>query len=103
MDERTLRLVSHPTRRHVISALRDRETPITCTLDTADLDSSIVMEEAAQRRLIELFHIHLPKLDDADVIAWDRDHEKVTKGSNFDECCTVLDEISNHDEREFDL
>ncbi|WP_157972572.1 hypothetical protein [Saliphagus sp. LR7] len=102
MDERTLRLISHPIRRRIICALRDAETPIECPLDIAELDSGIVRKEVAQRRQIELFHIHLPKLDDADVIAWDREQENVAKGSNFDKCRILLDEITIHDESEVD-
>lgn len=102
MDERILRLVSHPIRRRIIWTLRNRETPIKCPLEIADLDSGIVQKEVAHRRQIELFHIHLPKLDDADVIVWDRDHENVSKGSNFDECCILLDVLITLDGVETD-
>lgn len=102
MDERMLRIVSDPARRRIIRVLRYRETPVEFTPDVTDLDCGIIDEEMAQCRLIELFHVHLPKLEDAGVITWNRDQETVAEGFRFDEICAVLDRVTDHDEKELD-
>lgn len=40
---------------------------------------------ADKKREIQLYHSHLPKLDDMDYIEWDRDHGTIVKGSNWEE------------------
>lgn len=44
-------------------------------------DSSRSEEEL----LIELRHVHLPKLESADVIDWDRDDDRVSRGPAFEQ------------------
>ncbi|WP_265110617.1 DUF7344 domain-containing protein [Halosolutus halophilus] len=38
-----------------------------------------------ERRWIELYHIHLPKLEDAGLINWDTEDHVITKGPRFEE------------------
>lgn len=45
---------------------------------------------------LELRHTHLPKLEEAGHIEWDRDTGAITKGSRFDEIEPLLDLIETH-------
>lgn len=48
---------------------------------------------------LALYHIHLPKLDDAGLIEWDRDQNQVSKGPKFR---TVVDLLGGLDEADSD-
>lgn len=48
---------------------------------------------------LALYHIHLPKLDDAGLIEWDRDRNQVSKGPKFK---TVVDLLGGLDETDSD-
>lgn len=63
-------------RRTVLSVLSDRER----RMDLESLAEAVVAaedgragEDAVQRTRVRLYHVHLPKLDDADLVAFDRD------------------------------
>jgi predicted transcriptional regulator len=43
-----------------------------------------------------MYHTHLPKLEEAGFIRWDRDRHEVHKGPNFDEIRPLLELIENH-------
>jgi len=45
---------------------------------------------------LTLTHNHLPKLDDAGYIEWDRDTGEISKGPRFDEIEPLLELIENH-------
>jgi hypothetical protein len=45
---------------------------------------------------IELFHNHLPKLDDLGYITWDREEGTIRKGPNWDEIEPVLGLLVAH-------
>jgi hypothetical protein len=47
---------------------------------------------------IELDHVHLPKLDAAGYIEWNRESGEVMKGPQYDEIETFLTLIENHAE-----
>lgn len=49
---------------------------------------------------IALYHIHLPKLDEAGLIEWDRDRNQVSKGPRFK---TVVDLLGRPDETHGDV
>ncbi len=49
---------------------------------------------------LALYHIHLPKLDDAGLIEWDRDRNQVSKGPRFK---TVVDLLERLDETDSDI
>ncbi|WP_336344953.1 DUF7344 domain-containing protein [Halalkalicoccus ordinarius] len=48
---------------------------------------------------LALYHIHLPKLEDAGLIEWDRDRNQVSKGPKFR---TVVDLLGRLDETDSD-
>ncbi|WP_311173478.1 hypothetical protein [Halobellus ordinarius] len=45
---------------------------------------------------IELYHVHLPKLEAAGYIEWNRKTSEVMKGPRYDEVETFLTLIENH-------
>ena len=45
---------------------------------------------------IELTHTHLPKLDDAGYIDWDRETREISKGPRFEEIEPFLELLENH-------
>jgi len=53
---------------------------------------------AEMSRLVEMRHVHLPKLVDYGFIEWDRDKNEVSKGPKFDEIQPLLELLENHDE-----
>lgn len=59
-----------------------REIADRIATDEAD---SIVREEDEKRVYVALYQCHLPKLEDADVVEWDRDAKMVAAGRYFDE------------------
>jgi hypothetical protein len=51
--------------------------------------------DAEHRLQIEMYHVHLPKLDDYGYIEWDKDAHEVAKGPRFDELLPLLDCVVN--------
>lgn len=45
---------------------------------------------------IELIHHHLPKLEGADYIEWDRQRGELSKGQQFDQVAPLLELVENH-------
>jgi hypothetical protein len=48
---------------------------------------------------IQLYHVHLPKLDDQRLVEWDRDAQTVSRGPRFDEVEPVLRLLAENSER----
>lgn len=53
-------------------------------------------EEDRTEREITLAHNHLPTLEEAGYIEWDRDTGEISKGPRFDEIEPFLELIENH-------
>ncbi|MFB6130057.1 MAG: ArsR/SmtB family transcription factor [Salinigranum sp.] len=77
---RLFKALSHPVRRRILLSLRDRNER-----DTAEL--------ASIRSELHLHHNHLPCLDDAGLIEWQRERNVVRLGARFDESRPILDWI----------
>jgi len=45
---------------------------------------------------LQLIHNHLPRLDEAGYIEWDRDGGTISKGPRYDEIKPLLDLMKNH-------
>lgn len=52
----------------------------------ADADETVV-----ERTYISLYHAHVPKLDDLEIIEFDRETETISKGDNAEQVLTVLE------------
>lgn len=81
-------ILSDRSRRSVLVALQNHDSPT--ALDIGDVD--------AIDREIMLRHYHLPKLEEAEYIEWDRERNAVRTGPRFDEIRPLLNLLSDHTE-----
>ena len=56
------------------------------------------LDSSTERAAIELTHVHLPKLEGAGYITWDRDAETFSRGPKFDEIEPFIDFFNEHTE-----
>jgi hypothetical protein len=65
--------------------------------DRVDIPDGVSFEEEDVARLqSELEHVHLPKLEAAGYISWDREQQEIRKGPKFDEIRPLLELIERH-------
>lgn len=65
--------------------------------DPVDLPNDVHLGETDRERLnAELYHNHLPKLEELGFIRWDRETNEVVKGPKFDEIRPLLQLIHEH-------
>ena len=66
-------------------------------LDSDDLPSKLLLRgsETVAELQEELHQTHLPLLEEAGFIEWDRETEMVSKGPRFDEILAILDSMEN--------
>lgn len=50
-----------------------------------------IRERGSRERVVELVHVHLPLLEDADLIEWDRESRTIARGPNYDELEPVIE------------
>jgi hypothetical protein len=77
-------LLASDRRRTVLAALDDRATPVELTALAAavarrEADTTGVGEDRLRRVTVALHHVHLPKLDDFGVVAYDPDARRVER------------------------
>ena len=77
-------LLSDRRRRHALECLRDRDAPLALAdlaRDVAARESNAspgdVSDDRAQGIRIDLYHVHLPKLDEAGLVAFDASERSV--------------------------
>lgn len=93
-------LLAKRHRRQVLEILREATPPLrTVELASRIADRDLETPTAEDRNVVQvaLYHHHLPRLKDADVVVYDEDEETVRPGVNFD---TVIDVLERA--REFD-
>jgi hypothetical protein len=78
-----LELLSNRHRRRLLTTLSAEGS--TTAVPVADDEAS----EADPVRLA-MYHIHLPKLDDAGLIEWDRDRNRASRGPKFETARDLL-------------
>ena len=86
--------VGHVQRRKLLVALlshnpQDDEPVVIDADESAD-------EEFA--RLVEMQHVHLPKLEEYGLIDWNRETNEVSKGPQFDEIRPLLELLRDHED-----
>jgi hypothetical protein len=93
VDE-VLNALAHIQRRKLLTALltHNPQKDESATIDSDESED----EELAQ--LIQMRHVHLPKLEDYGFINWDQNNNEVSKGPNFDKIRPVLELLTNHEE-----
>jgi hypothetical protein len=90
--DRIMEVLSKQKRRVILHALKQGDT-------TQLLQGS----DAPDDMEIELQHVHLPKLEAAGYIEWNRDTGEIAKGPQFDEIEPFLTLVETHaDELPFD-
>lgn len=90
-DERLNTIFSvlrHPTRRHILATIRDSQSHPSGGFA---LDDFLEDDGTSEDSPAGLHHSHLPKLDNAGFIDWDRQTNTVMRGPRFDEIESVLE------------
>lgn len=98
VDERTpldemLDVLSHTLRRHVLLDLRADNPRDADEFERRGAGSD---EERPEELNAELYHAHLPKLDRAGFIDWNRETGVVVRGPRFAEIAPLLDLMEAH-------
>ncbi len=79
-------MCSLDTQLHMLSDGRRRRLLITLAeANPQTIDHPRAENPESKQYRIEMQHIHLPKLADADLIDWDRKSGQITKGTGFEE------------------
>lgn len=100
--ETALKLLTNQQRRQILRRVAD--TPDGTTVDqlTQHLRGSDSLQPdgngSVEHRGIELHHVHLPKLQEANVIEYDTDQGTVHRGREFQDVLSLLELIDDHRE-----
>jgi hypothetical protein len=86
--------LSHPHRRHILLALTD-DSSAAVIQDPFDI---VITDVDPDILVIQLYHNHLPKLDDFGFIDWDQGSETVTRGDRFGDIEPLLELLNQHKE-----
>lgn len=85
--------LSHPTRRRILATMREQNSPGEDELETVEF---LPRGEPGDRIEIQLRHKHLPHLDEAEFIDWDRETDTITRGPRFEEIEPLLELMDDH-------
>lgn len=97
----SLELLANERRRYVIASLQEAPAPIAgadLAKRIADRESRPPSQSVEDHREIvhaSLYHCHLPKLADADVVSHDRDRNSVEPAANFESVSALWNDISD--------
>lgn len=100
--EKVLRLLADQQRRQILRRVAD--TPDGTTVDQLkshpEMTNSVNPDESGsvERREIDLHHVHLPKLREANVIEYDPRQGTVHRGREFQDVFSLLEVIDSHRE-----
>ena len=85
-----------PYRRRILLAVSDHN-PRDINEFTQDEFASVDADEADPEQVeLELFHSHLPKLDEKGYIDWSPETQTIRRGPNFDDIAPLLKLIGDH-------
>lgn len=90
-------LLTNRRRRALLEVVRESSTPLSTTRIAERIGERECTDPSDEDRraiYLSLYHHHLPRLDEADVVVYDADEGTVTPGLNFDDLVGVLDEVS---------
>ncbi|MFC4438841.1 MULTISPECIES: helix-turn-helix domain-containing protein [Natrialbaceae] len=90
--DRYLDILANKYRRRLLISLLDH-TPQNDARIPPDIH---VEDEDLENLKIQMVHRHLPKLEDAGFIIWDRETNEVRKGPRFDEIRALLQLMRDH-------
>lgn len=89
--------LAHERRRYLLYTLLNDDTWSLLDLARrlaaweADVSEADVDDELVQRVYVSLYHAHVPKLADLDIIEFDRETETLTRGKNAEQILNVLE------------
>lgn len=72
---------------------QDETDPQESQVELSEASVSEIDEKLAQ---MEMFHNHLPKLEELGYITWDRESGTISKGGNWDEVEPLLRLLQEH-------
>jgi hypothetical protein len=88
-----LSALSNPYRRQLLVALLEHNPQDSDDRDPLDILSGTEEPDVLET---ELFHRHLPKLDDMGFITWNRETDQISKGPRWEEIAPLLELIYTH-------
>lgn len=93
-------LLANSTRRHLVRILQDAPTAVSVPELAEQIATN--MEDADSHDVVKtitssLYHNHLPRLDDADVVDYNEEAGTVRPGVNFDTLLRTLETVGNTD------
>lgn len=91
LDE-LLDALRHPLRRQILTQLKAREPPESFGFE------ELIGDSARDSDAISLIHNHLPMLADFGLIDWNRKHNTVRRGPQFEEVESIIDALESHKE-----
>jgi len=92
--DRALDVLSHSHRRRVLTGLAGADAGAGEAFTPAQLRA----EGADRERFrLELYHKHLPKLERAGYVDWDRQRGAVRRGPNYDEVAPLVELMTAHE------
>ncbi|WP_306057696.1 hypothetical protein [Natronococcus wangiae] len=89
--DRVFDALSAEPRRQLVLSLSDRPADEPVSLPETAINPNVPPDPEALRR--ELYHCHLPMLEDAGYIEWETDPLVARRGSRFDEVAVVLESL----------
>jgi DNA-binding transcriptional ArsR family regulator len=97
--ETVLKLLADPQRRQILRAVAGSDTPMSVEqlVESATEVSGASAQDGSRKRwATTVRHSHLPKLQDADVIEYDRQGQRLQQGKQFEATASLLAVISEH-------
>lgn len=94
-SDQAFRALSHTARRRILSALLSGGPRDTVEFESAE---SLPEGQRPESFAIELHHNHLPHLDDAGFVDWDREAGTVDRGPAFGDIRPLLELLDEHRE-----
>lgn len=87
-----LDLLASPYRRQLLMTLLEHNPE-----DEASIPESLASsDEELDGLIMEMTHVHLPKMEELGIIEWSRENNVVTKGPRFDELRPLLELIDKN-------
>jgi len=90
--DRLFDVLGHSRRRRVLAALVELDHEGDDELDVAELGD----DEDTGEFQVTLHHVHLPRLEEAGSIEWDRQTGTVRPGPRYDEAAALVEVLSEH-------
>lgn len=85
MKDRYFRLLADEHRRDLLNALRNEKSYPVPT-----------REQDAQQIKLRLFHVHLPLLEQAGIVEWNREDHTITRGPNYEEIRPMIEFLKTY-------